>query len=142
MIRPPPRSTLFPYTTLFRSRQLQRFKNEAQAAAHLHHQNIVPVYAVGCERGVHFYAMQYIEGDTLAALIQELRRLAGVEPEGQGAPSPLPLSAAGRGGGVKGPVSEAASGLASGRRVPAPGRPADSPLPGTSLPAPAIPGAT
>src|SRR3712207_7281226 len=55
MIRPPPRSTLFPYTTLFRSRQLQRFKNEAQAAALLHHQNIVPVYAVGCERGVHFY---------------------------------------------------------------------------------------
>ena len=41
---------------------MQRFKNEAQAAAQLHHTNIVPVYAVGCERGVHFYAMQLIEG--------------------------------------------------------------------------------
>jgi tetratricopeptide (TPR) repeat protein len=31
------------------------------------------VYAVGCERGVHFYAMQFIEGRTLAAVIDELR---------------------------------------------------------------------
>jgi serine/threonine protein kinase len=34
-------------------KQLQRFKNEAQAAAHLQHTNIVPVHYVGCERGVH-----------------------------------------------------------------------------------------
>ena len=33
----------------------------------LHHTNIVPVYSVGCERGVHYYAMQFIEGQTLAA---------------------------------------------------------------------------
>ena len=57
--------------------QLQRFQNEAQAAAHLHHPNIVPVYAVGCERGVHYYAMQYIEGQSLSALIEELRRIEG-----------------------------------------------------------------
>src|SRR5262249_51636167 len=48
-----------------------------QAAAHLHHQNIVPVFGVGCERGVHYYAMQFIEGRTLAALIQELRQRTG-----------------------------------------------------------------
>src|SRR3954454_10529759 len=54
-------------------RQLQRFKNEAQAAALLHHPNIVPVYAVGCERGVHYYAMQFIDGQSLASLIDELR---------------------------------------------------------------------
>jgi serine/threonine protein kinase/tetratricopeptide (TPR) repeat protein len=54
-------------------RQLQRFKNEAQAAAHLQHQNIVPVYGVGCERGVHYYAMQYIDGQTLAKVIADLR---------------------------------------------------------------------
>src|SRR6266849_7972441 len=70
------------------ARQLQRFKNEAHAAAHLQHQNIVPVYFVGCERGVHFYAMQFVEGQTLAALIQELRQfLSGgrkpPEPESQ-----------------------------------------------------------
>ena len=56
------------------ARQLQRFKNEAQAAACLHHTNIVPVFGVGCERGVHYYAMQHIEGQTLAAIIKNLRR--------------------------------------------------------------------
>jgi serine/threonine protein kinase len=54
------------------SRQLQRFRNEAEAAAHLHHSHIVPVFAVGAERGVHFYAMQYIEGQSLATLIGDL----------------------------------------------------------------------
>jgi len=47
-------------------RQLQRFQNEARAAASLEHQNIVPVYGVGCERGVHYYAMKFIEGQTLS----------------------------------------------------------------------------
>jgi tetratricopeptide (TPR) repeat protein len=54
-------------------RRLQRFHNEARAAACLHHTNIVPVYAVGQEQGVHFYAMQLIEGQTLAAVLAELR---------------------------------------------------------------------
>ena len=45
------------------------------AAAHLHHPNIVPVHAVGCERGVHYYAMQYIDGQPVSALIEELRRI-------------------------------------------------------------------
>jgi eukaryotic-like serine/threonine-protein kinase len=54
------------------SRQLQRFRNEAEAAAHLHHSHIVPVFAVGAERAVHFYAMQYIEGQSLASLIDDL----------------------------------------------------------------------
>ena len=56
------------------TRQLQRFKNEAQAAACLHHSNIVPVYSVGCERGVHYYAMQFIDGQSLAEAIEQLRR--------------------------------------------------------------------
>src|SRR5207249_196654 len=54
-------------------RQLQRFKNEAQAAAQLHHPNIVPVYGVGCERSVHYYAMQFIDGCSLADLIEDMR---------------------------------------------------------------------
>jgi serine/threonine protein kinase len=58
-------------------RQLQRFRNEAQAAAQLHHTNIVPVYAVGCERSVHFYAMQFIDGQSLAQVISELRKASG-----------------------------------------------------------------
>jgi serine/threonine protein kinase/Tfp pilus assembly protein PilF len=73
---------VLPFAATLDPKQLQRFKNEAQAAALLQHQHIVPVYFVGCERGVHFYAMQFIEGQTLAAVIGELRRLAGKEEAG------------------------------------------------------------
>ena len=68
---------VLPFAAALDAKHLQRFRNEAQAAAHLHHTNIVPVYAVGCERGVHFYAMQLIEGRTLASVIRELRSLEG-----------------------------------------------------------------
>jgi len=53
---------VLPFAAALDARQQQRFKNEAHAAAQLHHQNIVPVYSVGCERGVHYYAMQFIDG--------------------------------------------------------------------------------
>src|SRR5262245_49068253 len=43
-------------------RLLARFQNEAQVAARLHHSHIVPVFAVGCDRGVPYYAMEFIEG--------------------------------------------------------------------------------
>jgi serine/threonine protein kinase/tetratricopeptide (TPR) repeat protein len=65
---------VLPYAGMLDPRQLLRFQNEAQAAACLHHTNIVPVHFVGCERGVHFYAMQLIDGQTLAALIRQLRQ--------------------------------------------------------------------
>jgi eukaryotic-like serine/threonine-protein kinase len=64
---------VLPFAAALDARQLQRFKNEAQAAAQLHHTNIVPVYAIGCERGTHYYAMQLIEGQDLADLIDQLR---------------------------------------------------------------------
>ncbi len=65
---------VLPLAAMMDPRHLQRFHNEARAAAVLHHTNIVPVYAVGSERGVHYYAMQFIDGRTLAAVIDELRR--------------------------------------------------------------------
>jgi serine/threonine protein kinase len=68
---------VLPFAAVLDARYLRRFKNEAQAAAHLHHTNIVPVHAVGSERGVHYYAMQFIEGPTLAGLIDELKSFAG-----------------------------------------------------------------
>ena len=64
---------VLPFASSLDAKHLQRFKNEAHAAAQLHHTNIVPVYAVGCERGVHFYAMQLINGRSLSAVIHELR---------------------------------------------------------------------
>lgn len=50
-----------------------RFRREAAAAAKLHHTNIVPVYATGEERGIHFYAMELIDGPGLDVVIQQLR---------------------------------------------------------------------
>jgi eukaryotic-like serine/threonine-protein kinase len=76
---------VLPLAATLDPRQLRRFKNEAQAAAGLDHPHIVPIHAVGCERGVHFYAMQLIEGQTLADAIHELRRHKGLEaPAGSG----------------------------------------------------------
>jgi serine/threonine protein kinase len=64
---------ILPFASALDSRQLQRFRNEAQAAAQLQHPHIVPVYAVGYDRGVHYYAMQLIEGKTLAQTIADLK---------------------------------------------------------------------
>jgi tetratricopeptide (TPR) repeat protein len=73
---------VLPLAASLDARHLQRFQNEARAAAQLHHPNVVPVYFVGCERGVHFYAMQFIDGKSLAALVQDLRGQAGIPPAG------------------------------------------------------------
>jgi serine/threonine protein kinase len=64
---------VLPFAATMDPRHLQRFHNEAQAAACLHHTNIVPVYFVGCERGVHFYAMQFIDGQPLSDLVRQMR---------------------------------------------------------------------
>ena len=71
---------VLPFAAALDPRQLQRFHNEAQAAAGLHHTHIVPVFAVGVERGVHYYAMQFIEGQTLAQTIAQRRRLEWTAP--------------------------------------------------------------
>jgi serine/threonine protein kinase/WD40 repeat protein len=54
---------------------LERFRREARAAARLHHTNIVPVFEVGQEGDIRFYAMQFIQGQSLDLVIEELRRL-------------------------------------------------------------------
>jgi serine/threonine protein kinase len=67
---------VLPFASAIDPRQRQRFLIEAQAAAQLHHAHIVPIYAAGCDHGVHFYAMQFVEGHSLAELIGEMRRQA------------------------------------------------------------------
>src|SRR5215470_7727825 len=52
---------------------VQRFRREAEAAARLHHTNIVPIYATGEQDGTHFYAMELIEGPSLDNVLRQLR---------------------------------------------------------------------
>ncbi len=91
---------VLPFAATLDPKRLQRFRNEAQAVAQLHHTNIVPVFAVGCERAIHYYAMQYIEGQTLAAVIEDLCR--------QAAPNSKPTTSTSAANGRQSAPSEAA----------------------------------
>ncbi len=64
---------VLPFAGLLDENRLQRFKNEAIAAASIHHPHIVNAFFVGQERGVHYYAMRLIEGQSLADLLEDLR---------------------------------------------------------------------
>jgi serine/threonine protein kinase len=95
---------VLPFAAAMDATQLRRFQTEALAAAQLHHTHIVPVYSVGCERGVHYYAMQFIEGQTLARAIAERR-----QTEEQ---SPRPVGERVAEGRVRGPGERRASATA------------------------------
>src|SRR5262245_19423335 len=88
---------------------LERFRREARAAGRLHHTNIVPVFGTGESDGVHFYAMQFIQGQGLDLVLQDVKRLrlgkalvkerseasiAGSLVSGQFGVAPAPRSAA------------------------------------------------
>jgi serine/threonine protein kinase/Flp pilus assembly protein TadD len=120
---------VLPFAAALDAKQLQRFKNEARAAATLHHTNIVPIFGVGCERGVHYYAMQFIEGQTLAAVIRELRPPAERKTSDEAAAPPRSQSGP--------PASVVADDLVSGRWLPAQSRPAALPPTGPYVPQPA-----
>lgn len=62
---------VLPYAATFDDRQSQRFQKEARATATLAHPHIVAVHTFGFERDVHFYAMQLIDGKSLADVIAE-----------------------------------------------------------------------
>jgi eukaryotic-like serine/threonine-protein kinase len=73
---------ILPLSSADDPRKVKRFEVEAQAAAFLQHPHIVPVYTVGSENGLHYYAMQFIEGRTLAEVIAASAR--GGEAAAQG----------------------------------------------------------
>jgi serine/threonine protein kinase len=79
---------VLPFAATMDPRHLRRFQNEVRAAASLDHPHIVKVHAVGCERGVHYFAMKFIEGRSLAELIAAQRRGAvnGGSPSSGGMP--------------------------------------------------------
>jgi serine/threonine-protein kinase len=99
---------VLPSQALLNPRYVQRFLREARAAARLHHTNIVPVFGVGQENGLHYYVMQFIAGSGLHEVIDELRRLASAEKstsEGEATP----------GTSMTRDVREVARGLLTGR---------------------------
>ena len=61
---------------------VERFRREAQAAANLNHPNIVGVYDWGEANGTYFIVMEYVEGESLAELIQR-RGPAAPRPGGR-----------------------------------------------------------
>ena len=65
---------VLPFAAVLDKQQTARFMLEAQSAAQLSHPHIVPVYDIGCERSVHYYSMQYVEGHSLEAAIEELKQ--------------------------------------------------------------------
>ncbi|MDX1925435.1 MAG: protein kinase, partial [Pirellulaceae bacterium] len=70
---------VLPSGALIDEMQIRRFRNEAAAAAQLVHPNIVPVYSVGSDRGVHYYAMQLIDGQNIAEIIGSIRERISTE---------------------------------------------------------------
>lgn len=68
---------------------LERFRREARTAARLHHTNIVPVFEVGQDGEICFFAMQFIQGQPLDEVIQELARLR----DASATPGGLPVGA-------------------------------------------------
>ncbi len=72
-----------------------RFQREAEAAAKLHHTNIVPIYATGEHEGAHYYAMELIEGPGLDQVITQMRDMQkpASQQEGPAAASPSAATA-------------------------------------------------
>ena len=54
---------------------IKRFVREAKSAANMVHPNVIQIYSVGEDKGVHYYAMEFVEGQDLS---QRLR--SGTQP--------------------------------------------------------------
>lgn len=54
---------------------LARFKHESMAAAALNHPNVVQIYAAGHDDGTHYFAMEYVEGESFGARLERKGRI-------------------------------------------------------------------
>lgn len=66
---------VLPHQLRSSARRLERFRREVEAAARLHHPNIVTVFASGDDGSTAFYAMEYVNGPSLSRVIEVLRRV-------------------------------------------------------------------
>jgi serine/threonine protein kinase len=100
-------------------RAVQRFRREAEAAARLHHTNIVPVYTTGEADGAHFYAMELVDGPSLDQVLARLRPRP--RPAEEGAPAGSDASSPPGPGETVAYSSDASARLAGGQEpLPAP----------------------
>ncbi|MEM9410925.1 MAG: serine/threonine-protein kinase, partial [Planctomycetota bacterium] len=63
---------VMPNRTFDDEKYLERFKREAQAAANLHHTNIVSVFGIGMVEEHHYYVMEFVDGETLSGILAQL----------------------------------------------------------------------
>lgn len=57
------------------TRVVRRFERESRLCAAIQHPNVVGVHFCGFERGVHFLVMEFIDGQTLATMVEELGKV-------------------------------------------------------------------
>ena len=75
---------VLPKSVTDKSNYVSRFLTEARSAGRLHHTNIVPVFDVGHDQELHFYAMQFIDGDNLDRVIEDIRLIGDSFNESNG----------------------------------------------------------
>jgi WD40 repeat protein/serine/threonine protein kinase len=131
---------VLPPHALLDARQLGRFQREARSAAKLHHTNIVPVFGVGEQDGLHYYVMQFIPGLGLDDVLEELKRLCATEKASGNAPrlSGGDLRASPR----EGAAADVARSLLTGQYVPATEKETDVPGAGPASTVDRVPGQT
>jgi WD40 repeat protein/serine/threonine protein kinase len=111
---------VLPANTLLDAGRLERFRREAKAAARLHHTNIVPVFGVGEDAGLHYYVMQFIQGQGLDQVLEELKRLRKPPKGAPAAPAAPETGGCAR----NASAAEVAGALLTGRFTVGPGAPA------------------
>jgi len=137
---------VLPAHALLDARQLGRFQREARSAAKLHHTNIVPVFGVGEQDGLHYYVMQFIQGLGLDLVLDELRRLRDPRAKGAAAEAPGKSKSGSRGSSAAGVARSLVSGVfrkpePAGELTVAPGEASPVALaPGEASPVASAPG--
>jgi serine/threonine protein kinase len=63
---------ILPFALAMREHCVRAFMNEPRIMAFLNHGNIVPPFALGCESGVHYIVMEFIDGRPLDKFVEEL----------------------------------------------------------------------